>query len=88
LERGYLTVQYGKSDAARRSLLLTGASRDVLKRRLQIPGRWVFPSAKNPGDHIGQHQRLHTAALKKANVSFVLYDCRHRADFLVMPIVD
>jgi integrase len=77
LERGYLTIQQGKTDAARRSLLLTTASRDVLKRRLQNPGRWVFPSAKNPGAHIGQHQRLHTATVKRAKVSFVLYDCRH-----------
>ena len=72
-----MTIQRGKSEAARRSLLLTTASRDVLKLRLQNPGRWVFPSAKNPGEHIGQHQRLHAAALKKAQVSFVLYDCRH-----------
>ena len=77
LERSYLTILRGKSDAARRSLLLTTASRDVLKRRLQNPGRWVFPSAKNPGEHIGQCQRLHAAALKKAQVSFVLYDWRH-----------
>jgi len=77
LKRGYIAIQKGKSDAARRSLLLTTASRDVLKERLQTPGRWVFPSAKNPGERIGQHQRLHTAALKKAEVSFVLYDCRH-----------
>jgi integrase len=77
LERRHLTIRKGKSDAARRRLLLTAASRDVLKERLQAPGRWVFPSAKNPGKHIGQHQRLHAAALKKANVSFVLYDCRH-----------
>jgi integrase len=77
LELRHLTIRKGKSDAARRRLLLTTASRDVLKERLQAPGRWVFPSAKNPGKHIGQHQRLHAAALKKANVSFVLYDCRH-----------
>ena len=72
-----LTIQNGKSDAARRSLLITTASRDVLKKRLQTSGRWVFPSAKSPWEHIGQHQRLHAAALKKAGVSFVLYDCRH-----------
>lgn len=76
-ERSYLTVRRGKSDAARRSLLLTAASREVLTRRLQSPGRWVFPSAKNPGKHIGQAQRLHAAVLKEAGVSFVLYDCRH-----------
>jgi integrase len=77
LERAYLTIRQGKSDAARRNLPLTTASRDVLKQRLQTGGRWVFPSAKNPGQHIGQAQRLHAAALKKAGLSFVLYDCRH-----------
>jgi integrase len=77
LERGYMAIQKGKSDAARRSLLLTAASRDVLKERLQTPGKWIFSSAKNPGQHIGQAQRLHAAALKRAAVSFVLYDCRH-----------
>jgi integrase len=77
LERVHLIIQKGKSNAARRSLLLTTASKNVLKKRLQAPGRWIFPSARNPGKHIGQHQRLHAAALKKANVSFVLYDCRH-----------
>jgi integrase len=77
LERGRLIIQKGKSNIARRSLLLTTASKNVLKKRLQAPGRWIFPSARNPEKHIGQHQRLHAAALKKANVSFVLYDCRH-----------
>jgi integrase len=77
LERGYLTIQRGKSDAARRSLPLTTASKDVLKERLRTPGRWVFPSSKNPGQHIGQAQRLHGAVLKQAGFSFVLYDCRH-----------
>jgi integrase len=77
LERGYLTIRKGKSAAARRSLPLTAASRDVLRQRLQQPTRWVFPSPKNPGKHIGQSQRLLAGALKKAQVSFVLYDCRH-----------
>ena len=77
LERGYMTIRRGKSNAARRSLPLTMGSRDVLKERLQAAGRWVFPSAKNPGAHIGQHQRLHAAALKRAGLSFVPYDCRH-----------
>jgi integrase len=56
---------------------LTAISREILARRLQTPGRWIFPSAKNPGEHIGAHQRLHGAALKRAKVSFVPYDFRH-----------
>ncbi len=77
LERGYVTIKGGKSNAARRSLLLTTGSREILRRRLQTPGRWVFPSAKKVGQHIGQCQRLHSAALKMSGLHFVLYDCRH-----------
>jgi len=46
LERGLLTIQRGKSSAARQVLPITDASRDVLARRLQTPGIWVFPSQK------------------------------------------
>jgi integrase len=77
LERGCFTIKKGKTNAARRTLKMTLTSRDILSRRLGAPGRWVFPSRRNPGQHIGQHQRLQDAALKKAGVSFVLYDCRH-----------
>ena len=77
LEYGTLTIRWGKSDAAKRTLRLTAISREILARRLQTPGRWVFPSSKNPGEHIGVHQRLHEAVLKRAQVSFVPYDFRH-----------
>jgi integrase len=36
-----------------------------------------FPGAKNPGEHIGVHQRLHAAVLKRARVAFVPYILRH-----------
>lgn len=77
LERGVFTIRQGKSDEARRTLRLTAVSREILARRLQTPGRWVFPSTKSPGEHIGVHQRLHDSALKLAKVSFVPYDFRH-----------
>jgi integrase len=77
LEHGKFTVRYGKSDAAKRTLVLRLESRAILARRLQSPGRWVFPSIKDPAKHIGQHQRLHAAVLKRSGVACVPYDFRH-----------
>jgi site-specific recombinase XerD len=72
-----LTIQRGKSKAARRVLNITMASRDVLARRLQTPGLWVFRSQKYQERHIGQHQRLWGVVTAKAGLSMVLYDLRH-----------
>ena len=77
LERGLLTIQRGKSAAARRVLPLTAASRDVLARRLQTTGVWVFQSQKFPERHIGQAQRLWATVTQKAGLSMVMYDLRH-----------
>ena len=77
LERGLLTIQRGKSAAAKRMLPITVASRDVLTGRLQTPGVWVFRSQKYPERHIGQAQRLWSTVTKKAGLSMVMYDLRH-----------
>jgi len=78
LEGGTLTITGGKSDAARRTLRLTAASRFVLSARLQEPGKWVFPSRRQPGRHIGQHQRLWKSVVKRAKLDgLVMYDLRH-----------
>jgi hypothetical protein len=37
----------------------------------------VFPRVGNPGQHIGQHQRLHAAVVKRSGVHCVPYDFRH-----------
>jgi integrase len=79
LAAGTLTVIRGKSKAARRTLRLTAASRDIMARRLATLGRWVFPSHRRPGGHLGPVQRLHDAALKRSGLSFVPYDLRHTA---------
>jgi len=50
---------------------------DLDRAASAYPGRWVFPSAKNPWRHIGQHQRLHAAVVKRSKVSCVPYDFRH-----------
>jgi len=77
LEGSKLRIRDGKSKAARRTLRLLAESREILGQRLQKPSRWIFPSPKNPGRHIGSHQRAHEAVLKESGLSFVLYDLRH-----------
>ncbi len=77
LEGGRFTVRNGKSDAARRTLKLRLESRPILARRLQTPGRWLFPSHTNPAAHVGPHQRLHAAIVKRSGVPCVPYDFRH-----------
>jgi integrase len=78
LERGTITIQRGKSAAARRVLPITVASREVLVRRLQVSSPWVFPSQKFPDQHIGQAQRLWNTVTKKAGIlTMVMYDLRH-----------
>ena len=80
LEAGTLTIIAGKSLAARRTLRLTAISRQILARRLQSPGPWVFPSRRHhKGQHVGVHQRLHGDVLERLTFRFVPYDLRHTA---------
>lgn len=76
LERGQFSVS-GKTPAAKRTLKMRAESRLIFERRMAVPGRWVFPSHKSPGKHIGQHQRLQGAISKRAKVVCVPYDFRH-----------
>lgn len=71
------TIISGKSKAARRTLRSALASVPIFVRRLTVPGRWVFPSQKVAGGHIGTAQRLHAAVVKKSGVRCVPYDFRH-----------
>jgi site-specific recombinase XerD len=82
LERGQVRICNGKSLAARRTLDLTGESRQILARRTLGSSVWIFPSPRNPGQHIarlnGAHDRLCATALKAGvTFNFVLYDLRH-----------
>ena len=45
----------------------------MLVPRLQDAGRWVFPSQKYPGRHIGIHQRMRGTVIPH----LVPYDLRH-----------
>jgi integrase len=82
LERGTLTIQAGKSAAARRTLDLTTETRLILARRLAGKSPWVFPLKRNPGKHVTRlnsaHDRLCQEAKKSGvSISWVLYDFRH-----------
>jgi integrase len=82
LDRGQLRITSGKSPAARRTLDLTSESRAILARRMPGISKWIFPSSRNPGQHVvrlnGAHDRVCVAG-SKAGVAFtfVLYDFRH-----------
>jgi integrase len=82
LERGQLQVRWGKSPAARRTLDLTSESRRILAARMPGESLWIFPSDRNPGQHIARlnnaHDNLCKAARKAGiDLDFVLYDFRH-----------
>jgi integrase len=76
LEHSKFTIRSGKSDAARRTLRMRTDSFPIFVRRLRTPGKWVFP-ASDPSRHIGQHQRLHAAVVKRSGLLCVPYDFRH-----------
>jgi site-specific recombinase XerD len=82
LDHGQLRIVGGKSPAARRTLDLTSESRLILARRMVGDSKWLFPSSRNPGQHIkrvnGAHDRVCSEASKAGIVfAFVLYDFRH-----------
>jgi integrase len=82
LERGQLQVRWGKSPAARRTLDLTSESRRILAARLPEDSPWIFPSDRNPGQHIARLNNAHDNLCKEAKkagieFNFVLYDFRH-----------
>jgi integrase len=73
---------WGKSPAARRTLDLTSESRRILAARRPGNSPWIFPSDRNPGQHIARLNNAHDnlcKAAKKAGIdfNFVLYDFRH-----------
>jgi integrase len=81
LERGQLQIPFGKSTAARRTLDLTAESRSILARRCQKKSKWVFPSVRKSGAHIGRLNSAHDTACAgtktRPRLNFVLYDWRH-----------
>jgi site-specific recombinase XerD len=81
LEHGTVFVVRGKSIAARRLLALVPEAVEILKRRMEKPGRYVFGSARGAVKRVnGSHDRV-LARLNRehpeAPLHFVLYDLRH-----------
>lgn len=79
-----LSVGYGKTDAARRTLPMTPRVRCILEARWLGAGKptsgWVFPVKASKSGHITHSslKKAHAKALKLSKVEpFVIYSLRH-----------
>jgi len=75
-------ISSGKTKAAKRYLDMTSETKNIMESRMKGDSRWIFPSWKKPGDHIGRlnsaHDRLVAKAAKEdVEIGFVMYDFRH-----------
>jgi len=77
LAAGKFRIVVGKSRAAKRTLKMTPEVKRVLARRLETPGRWVFPSPRKRGAPIATLQKPHDKAVEKSGVACTIYDFRH-----------
>ena len=93
LEKRTLSIHFGKTKAARRTLTLTQESMRILAQRHNNGSEWIFPSPKWPGKPRGRLNGQHDALLFRLNhvkvgdkwvekpresqIQFVLYDLRH-----------
>ncbi len=77
---GTLFNPSGKTKAARRKVTMTGAVRELLKRRAtKAKGQYVFPTKNDPNRPIGSVRTAHDNAVERAGIAehFHLYDLRH-----------
>nr|WP_246409067.1 site-specific integrase [Granulicella aggregans] len=80
LSRGYVHVPFGKTAAARRSLRLTAAAREVLARLIaaQSPSPFLFPCESAPERSIPKVNNAHDRAVRDSGIAPIrLYDLRH-----------
>ena len=80
LSERYLTVQRGKTPAAKRRIALTRVVASVLQARLgaTVGSPYVFPHADDPTRPMPNIHGAHHRALKSSEVApFRLYDLRH-----------
>ncbi len=82
LEHRKMYIRKGKSRAARRKLDLTAESCRILAERMAGESQWIFPSSRNPGQHVSRVNNVHDRLLEQAKkegieLEFVLYDFRH-----------
>ena len=76
-EKGTLLVIRGKSDSARRTLLMTPTVKAILVARASGRAQgWVF-QGKKAGEHLTKLNNAHNAVVEKIGSSFVLYEFRH-----------
>ena len=79
-DRRYLFIPGGKTRFARRTVPLTDAATEVLKRRLAgAKGPYLFAHRRDPNRPLTTVQKAHEAALRKAKIRppFRVYDLRH-----------
>jgi len=82
LARGEIHIRKGKSKAAKRTLYMTSESRCILGRRMESYSRWISPSERKCGCHIGRINSAHDAIVAEAAkegviINWVPYDYRH-----------
>jgi integrase len=91
LERGRIQIFRGKTKAARRTLKMTAASREILARRMwETDSPWLFPSPKVetranqpitkpnvPHDKVCASREINGDEPARPQLEFVLYDFRH-----------
>ena len=78
--RSTISIPFGKTKAARRTIPMTEEVRELLKNRaIAARGRYLFPSPKNPDRPIGSVRKAHDAAVTRAGIEdhFRIYDLRH-----------
>lgn len=73
---------FGKTPAAKRWLDMTAETRAILQRRMEGESRWILPSKRKRGAHIGRLNSAHDrivaeAAREGTEINWVIYDFRH-----------
>ena len=79
-ERRTIFNPYGKTKAAKRTIPMTEAVYEILRRRVNGNSRrFVFCSPRRPDQPIGSVRKAHDAAVRRAGIAdhFRLYDLRH-----------
>lgn len=66
-----------KTEASRRTLMMTKRTSEILRARLSKPGKWVFPSRSKKGGHVTTIQKAHEKVMRQLGFHAVAYDARH-----------
>jgi integrase len=79
LAGGYLTIPYGKTQAAKRRVPLTATTKRILTRRMEgLESPYLFSCETDITKPVPKVNNAHDRAVKASKVApFRLYDCRH-----------